>query len=96
LVGEKSSWEADGKGPVTEQLITQEEFQQLFKLDDWNDVVIIAKGNHIQHYMNGRLVLDFTDAVPEQALLNGKLALQLHAGKPMWVEFKDIRLKELK
>ena len=70
--------------------------EKLFKLDDWNDVVIIGQGNHIQHYMNGRLILDFTDNEPELALNEGVLALQLHAGKPMWAEFKDIRIKELK
>lgn len=93
LVGEKSTWEADGKGPVTEPLITQDEFQQLFKLDDWNDVVIIAHGNHIQHFLNGRLILDFTDNHPELALSQGILALQLHAGAPMWAEFKNLRIK---
>jgi hypothetical protein len=58
--------------------------------------VIIAKGNHIQHYLNGRLILDFTDNHPELALSEGVLALQLHAGKPMFAEFKNIRLAELK
>ena len=67
----------------------------MFKLDDWNDVVIIAKGNHIQHYMNGKLILDFTDS-DELALREGILALQLHAGKPMWAEYKNIRIKNLK
>jgi hypothetical protein len=42
------------------------------------------------------LILDCTDNHPELALREGVLALQLHAGKPMWVEFKDIRLKEIK
>lgn len=94
LVGEKAVWEAvGGKQVIDDSLINQEEFKQLFKLDDWNDVVIVAKGNHIQHYLNGRLILDFTDNAPELALHEGILALQLHAGKPMWVEFKDIRLK---
>ena len=92
LAGEKATWGQDGK-KVTGQLITAEEWPKLFNLDGWNDVVIIAKGNHIQHYMNGRLILDFTDENPELALLDGQLALQLHAGKPMWVEFKDIRIK---
>ena len=69
---------------------------ELFKLDDWNDVIISAKANHIQHYMNGRLILDFTDLDPNLTLLEGILALQLHAGKPMWVEFKEIRLKDLR
>lgn len=96
LIGEKATWEADGKRVVQSDLIDQAGFKQLFKLDDWNDVIIIAKGNHIQHYMNGKLVLDFTDNHPELALSEGILALQLHAGKPMFAEFKNIRLRELK
>ena len=84
----------DGKKKVTKKLITPEEFKKLFKLDGWNEVVIIAKGNHIQHYMNGRLILDFTDRHPK-ALTSGVLAFQLHAGKPMWVEFKNVRFREL-
>lgn len=96
LAGEKATWGADGKKQVTGTLIDADEFKKLFKLDDWNDVVIIAQGNHIQHYLNNRLILDFTDNAPELALLDGILALQLHAGKPFWVEFKDIRIKETK
>ena len=65
------------------------------KVDDWNDVVIIAKGNHIRHYLNGRLVMDFTDNNPKLALSEGILAVQLHAGKPMWTEFKNIRVRSL-
>ena len=96
LVGEQVTWEPDGKTVVRADLIDQEGFEKLFKLDDWNDVVIMAQGNHIQHYMNNRLIVDFTDNEPQLALREGIVALQLHAGKPMWVEFKNIRLKELK
>ncbi len=71
----------------------EERFKKLFKLDDWNDVVIIAKGNNVRHYLNGQLILDFTDNDPALALTEGVIALQLHAGKPMWAEFKNIRLK---
>ena len=97
LVGERAIWTAKGKNnkKVTEKLITAEEYAKLFKLDEWNDVVIIAKGKRLRHYMNGRLVLDFTDH-EDHALLEGILALQLHAGKPMWVEFKNVRVKHLK
>lgn len=95
LVGEQATWEPTGKGPVTATLITEEEFQQLFHLGDWNDVVIIAEGNHIRHYLNGRLILDFTDNDPALALAEGVLALQLHAGPPMWAEYRDIQLKHL-
>lgn len=94
LVGEKAVWNAEGK-KVTGSLIDEAGFQKLFKLDDWNDVVIRGKGNHIQHYMNGKLILDFTDENPDLKLLEGIIALQLHAGKPMWAEFKNIRLADL-
>ncbi|MEZ6032262.1 MAG: DUF1080 domain-containing protein [Planctomycetaceae bacterium] len=94
LAGEKATWEIDGK-KVLETLIDQDGWKELFKLDDWNHVVIIARGNHIQHFMNGRLILDFTDNDPDLCLKEGVLALQLHAGKPMWVEFKEIRIKNL-
>lgn len=95
LVGEKATWEPTTKKNVHSQLIDQAAYQKLFRLDDWNDVIIVAKGNHIQHYLNGVLVLDFTDNDPSLALAEGVLALQLHAGKPMWAEFKNIRIKEL-
>ena len=96
LVGEKAVWTEKGKGKkkVIETLITADEYEKLFKLDEWNDVIIIAKGNHIQHYMNGRLVLDFEDH-KDHALREGILAFQLHGGKPMWVEFKNVRMKSL-
>lgn len=96
LVGEKAVWEADGGKRVEDTLIDAAAFKELFKLDQWNDVVIVAKGNHIQHYLNDRLILDFTDNDPQLALSEGVLALQLHAGSPMWVEFKNIRIKGIK
>jgi len=95
-VGEEVVWEADGKKVVKDNLISQEEFLQLMKIDDWNDVVIIAKGNNIRHYLNGRLLIELTDNEPKLQLLDGILALQLHAGKPMWAEYKNVRIKELK
>lgn len=93
LVGEKAVWEADGGKRVEDTLIDAAGFKELFKLDQWNDVVIVAKGNRIRHYLNDRLILDFTDNDPQLALRDGVLALQLHAGSPMWVEFKNIRIK---
>jgi hypothetical protein len=95
LVGEQATWGADGKKQVTGKLIDADEFQQLFQLDNWNDVVIVAKGSRIQHYLNNRLILDCTDNDPQLAAREGILALQLHAGKPFWVEYKDLRIKAI-
>lgn len=96
LAGDKTVWGEDGKKEIVGKVIDPAGFAEVFKVDDWNEVAIIAKGNHIQHFMNGRLIMDCTDKHPERALLDGVLALQLHGGAPMWCEFKDVRIKELK
>ena len=94
LVGEKATWK-DGKKEVTGQTCTAEQFARSFRLDDWNEYTIIAQGNRIRQYINDTLTVDFTDEEPALALSSGIIALQLHAGNPMWVEFKDVRLKRL-
>jgi hypothetical protein len=94
LVGEVATWE-NGKKNVTSTLLDAAGYEKLFKLDDWNDVVIIAKGNNLKHYLNGVLIVDFTDKDPQLAAREGIIALQLHAGKPMWGEFKNLRIQEL-
>ncbi|MGB7323918.1 MAG: DUF1080 domain-containing protein [Rubripirellula sp.] len=96
IVGEVAEWNEDGKKVLRNDLIDQAAFKKLMKVDDWNDVVIIAKGNHIQHYLNGKLLLDFTDNLTDKSFSKGLFGLQLHAGKPMWAEFKNIRYKSLK
>lgn len=93
LAGEKAIWR-DGRKEVSANLITPEDFKKLMKLDDWNDAVIYVKKNHVRHYLNNRLILEFTDEDPA-APKSGVIALQLHAGAPMWAEFKNVRIKSL-
>jgi len=68
------------------------EIQAAIKKDDWNDYRIVAKGNRIQQYINGNLTVDVTDETAEGAK-SGVIALQLHGGPPMQVQFKDIVLR---
>ncbi len=70
-----------------------EEIQAAIKKDDWNELKIVVKGNHIQQFINGKLTVDVTDETAEAAK-KGVLALQLHAGAPMQVQFKDIVLNQ--
>ena len=35
--------------------------KKLMKVDDWNEVVIIAKGNHLVQKINGHTTVDVTD-----------------------------------
>jgi hypothetical protein len=62
---------------------------------DWNEYVIIAEGNHLRQFLNGVLTADAVDLDEPNAAKSGVLALQLHAGLPMTVQFKDILLKTL-
>jgi Domain of Unknown Function (DUF1080) len=95
LVGERASNNSVGKKEVAETFLDEAAFKKIMRLDDWNDVVIIGKGNQISHYLNGKLIVDFTDDNPRLASNEGVLALQLHAGNPMWVEFKNLRLRKI-
>jgi hypothetical protein len=69
-----------------------DEIQASIKPADWNEYRIVAKGNHLQHFINGKQTVDVTDETAVGAK-KGVLALQLHAGQPMTVQFKDIVLK---
>lgn len=93
LAGEKATWE-NGKKSLVATLLDAAGYAKLFKLNDWNEVIIIAKGNHLQHFLNGTQILDFTDNDPKLALKEGIIALQLHAGNPMWAEYKNLRIRE--
>ncbi|MDH3583656.1 MAG: DUF1080 domain-containing protein [Phycisphaerae bacterium] len=71
--------------------------------NQWNEYHFVVRGNHIVHNLNGfqtvELIDDHVDPKNPKSLNHrrndGVLALQLHAGSPMTVDFKDIRYKHL-
>ena len=83
------------KVEVTGEVGKSAEIQAKIKADDWNDYRIVAKGGHLQHFINGVQTIDVTDETALGAK-KGILALQLHAGPAMVVQFKDLVLKETK
>ncbi len=66
------------------------------KANEWNECHIIAKGNRLQHYINGVLMSDVTDNDTVNRKLKGLLGVQVHVGPPMRIEYRDFRLKRLK
>ena len=60
----------------------------------WNDVRIIARQNHFQFFINGKLASEFADNAKRGRLDRGAIGLQIH-DKGMTVEFKDLQLKRL-
>lgn len=83
---------ADGKPQVVGEVGNKE---QKLTDNEWNELTIIAVGNRQIHKVNGITTMDLTDNHPD-AKREGILALQLHAGAPMTVEFKDMQLTPLK
>ncbi|MFO0918679.1 MAG: DUF1080 domain-containing protein [Planctomycetaceae bacterium] len=62
--------------------------------DGWNDYVIRADGNRITLAINGVTTVDYREeeaGIPRA----GILALQVHSGPPLRVEFRNIRILEL-
>jgi len=91
----------DGEKPgkakveVTGEVGKSAEIQAKIKAEDWNEYRIVAQGGHLQHFINGVQTVDVTDQTAVGAK-KGILALQLHAGPAMVVQFKDLVLKETK
>jgi len=92
--GEKVVWDKDCKKQVTGSLGSSDELQSAIKKGDWNQYVIIAKGDHLQHFINGKQTVDVTDDCESKRAATGVLALQLHAGQPMRVEFRDLKIHQ--
>ena len=83
------------KVEVTGEVGNSDAIQAKIKSEDWNDYVIIADGNHLQHFINGQQTIDVTDEDADKAAKSGLLALQIHQGPAMVVQFRDIRIKTL-
>ena len=72
--------------------------------DAWNDVRIICNGTRIKTIVNGLTVADYSgegrlnDAAHEShnVGMNGKIGLQIHAGKELLIRFKDLKVRRLR
>ncbi len=59
----------------------------------WKTYTVVARGNHLIHKINGRVMVDVVDNDPQKRRARGIMAFQLHAGPPMKVQFRNVRLK---
>ncbi len=91
--GEKTEIGDDGKPKVTGNVGDSNEIQAAIKDEQWNDYKVVAKGNHVQHFINGKQTVDVNDNDAKNAPKEGILALQIHAGPAMVVQFKELVLK---
>ena len=91
--GERVRIGPDGKKTPGEAIGDSQALQQAIEPGEWNTYRIVARGPKLQHFINGQLMSETIDEQNGKRAQQGVLALQLHAGPPMKVAFKDIRLK---
>jgi hypothetical protein len=63
-------------------------------LTQWHELTIIAKGNHLVHKLDGVVTVDITDNQTEEAETQGVIAFQVHRGKAMKAQFRNVRLMQ--
>ncbi len=68
--------------------------EQALHKDGWNEYVLRVIGGHIRLTLNGVTSVDYEEPDADIAR-DGKIALQIHAGGPMQVQFKDIYIQPL-
>ncbi|MCA9041396.1 MAG: DUF1080 domain-containing protein [Planctomycetaceae bacterium] len=89
--------EATGRGWLTPEaeLIPHKHFKD----GEWNKYRVVAKGPHIQTWINGHMIADLTDEAIYETHPKGFIGLQVHGiGKgtgPYQVAWKNIKIKEL-
>jgi len=94
LRGQKTVIDEDGT-MNKEWFADANELYEHVNKQDWNTYTIWAKGNHIKLSINGHLMSEVIDNHKEGRHEKGIIALQIHSGPPMTVQFKDIVLKKL-
>ena len=66
-----------------------------FKADEWHDFRVLVQGNRHQHWIDGHQTVDVIDLDEKGRKLEGAIAVQVHVGPPMKIQYKDFYLKKL-
>jgi hypothetical protein len=66
-----------------------------FAPDQWHEYRILVEGNRHRHWVDGHPTGDLIDLDEKGRALDGVLAMQVHKGPPMTIEFKDMLIKHL-
>ena len=66
-----------------------------FEPGQWHDYRVLVEGNHHRHWIDGHPTADLIDLDPKGRSLEGVLAVQVHVGPAMTIEYKDFRIRHL-
>ncbi len=73
--------------------VEAEGVKELLKAKDWNHMKIEAKGMTYTCWLNGQKVMTYTS---ESGQKKGPIGLQLHGSRDMGIDYRNIKLEELK
>jgi hypothetical protein len=91
--GKRARINKQGKS-VVESFGDAAELQKSIKKEDWNKYVVEAIGPRMRHTINDKLMSVVIDRDPK-SVKEGVLALQVHAGPPMVVRFRNFSLEKV-
>jgi arylsulfatase A-like enzyme len=88
--GEKVIVDSEGQPWVVGTMPVKE-----FAADAWHDYRVLVEGNHHQHWIDGHPTADIIDLDENGRALEGVLAVQVHVGPAMKIQYKDFKIKHL-
>ncbi len=92
--GQKVVLKPNEKPVITGSLGNSDSLKSLIKSGDWNEIHIIARGNKMQHFINGILMSEAIDEDTANRKSSGLLGMQVHVMPKMKVEYRNILLKK--
>lgn len=68
---------------------------QEFAPGEWHEFRVLVEGNHHRHWIDGQPTADLIDLDERGRALEGVLAVQVHVGPAMTIQYRDFRVKHL-
>ena len=93
LRGQSVSIETGAKPAILGSLGSEAELKATIHPQGWNEYRIIARGNILLQILNGRVMSMLIDDDTANRKMDGLIGIQLHAGEPMKIEVRNIRLR---
>ena len=83
-------YESDGRGWLVKP---DAEGEKAMKVGEWNELQLSVSGSHMVTFVNGKKIVDYSDAASKYT--DGVIALQLHSGGQGKIRFKDLHIREI-
>lgn len=93
--GQKALLKANEKPVITGSVGNSDSLKAFIHKGGWNEIHIIAKGNKMQHFINGKLMSETIDEDATNRKASGVIGMQVHVMPKMKVEYRNIYLKQL-